>query len=67
MTICAADQFESDPHGVCPYELSNVATSCNLAGRPLAGASKWAGSLGGEYDQPYYLQGAHVAETQPSA
>jgi len=44
--------YEKDPNGVCPYELSNAATSCNLTGRPLAGASKFAASLGGEYDQP---------------
>ncbi len=44
--------YESNPSAPCPYELSNVAKSCNLTGRPLAGASKWTGSVGGEYDYP---------------
>ncbi len=44
--------YETDPSGPCPYELSNKFTSCNLTGRPLAGASKWTGSFGGEYDYP---------------
>jgi len=44
--------YESNPKGVCPYELGNIAKVCNLTGRPLAGASKLAGSFGGEYDQP---------------
>jgi iron complex outermembrane receptor protein len=44
--------YESDPSGPCPYELSNAAKSCNLTARPLAGASKWTGSFGGEYDYP---------------
>jgi iron complex outermembrane receptor protein len=43
---------ESNPRGVCPIEVSNVETSCNLTGRPLAGASRWSASFGGEYDQP---------------
>jgi iron complex outermembrane receptor protein len=43
---------ESNPRGVCPIELSNISATCNLTGRPLAGASKWSGSFGGEYDQP---------------
>jgi iron complex outermembrane recepter protein len=43
---------ESNPNGVCPIEQSNVSTSCNLTGRPLAGSSKWAASFGGEYDIP---------------
>jgi iron complex outermembrane receptor protein len=44
--------YESDPSGVCPYEDSNAAKTCDLTGRPLAGASRWAGAFGGEYDQP---------------
>ena len=44
--------YESNPDGVCPIELSNVATSCNLTGRPVPGNSKWVASFGGEYDQP---------------
>jgi len=44
---------ESNPHGVCPIELSNTAAGyCNLTGRPVAGNSKWVGSFGGEYDEP---------------
>jgi iron complex outermembrane receptor protein len=41
---------ESNPAAGCPIEVSNVASTCNLSGRPLAGASKWHGSFGGEYD-----------------
>jgi iron complex outermembrane recepter protein len=43
---------ESNPKGVCPIEASNVSSTCNLTGRPLAGASKWSASIGGEYDVP---------------
>lgn len=43
---------ESNPHGVCPIEQSNISSTCNLTGRPLAGASKWSASFGGEYDVP---------------
>jgi iron complex outermembrane receptor protein len=44
--------YESDPSGPCPVELSNQYKTCDLTGRPLAGASKWSISFGGEYDQP---------------
>ena len=44
--------YESNPAAPCPYEDSNVSKVCNLTGRPLAGASKWTVSLGGEYDYP---------------
>jgi len=46
--------YESDPNGICPYEdkYPGGPASCNLTGRPLAGASRWAASFGGEYDQP---------------
>ncbi len=43
---------ESNPKAVCPIEVTNISSTCNLTGRPLAGASKWSGSFGGEYDQP---------------
>ncbi len=43
---------ESNKTGSCPIEQSNVNVACNLSGRPLAGASKWNASFGGEYDQP---------------
>lgn len=57
LTVFASGIFDeavnqSNPAGQCPYELSNVSTTCNLNGRPIAGASKWAASFGGEYDQP---------------
>ena len=44
--------YESDPSGPCPVEESNVKISCDLTGRPLAGASRWSASFGGEYDYP---------------
>jgi len=44
--------YESDPNGVCPVEVSNQSTHCNLTGRPLAANSTWVGSFGGEYDYP---------------
>jgi hypothetical protein len=28
---------ESNPKAICPIGVSNVATTCNLSGRPLAG------------------------------
>ncbi len=43
---------ESNPAAACPIEVSNVSTTCNLSGRPLAGASKWNATFGGEYDLP---------------
>jgi len=43
---------ESNPAAACPIEVSNVDTTCNLSGRPLAGASKWNATFGGEYDLP---------------
>jgi len=44
--------YESDPNGVCPVELSNLYSHCNLTGRPIAANSTWVGSFGGEYDIP---------------
>jgi iron complex outermembrane recepter protein len=44
--------YESFHSGPCAVEFSNVRTSCDLTGRPVAGNSKWSGSVGGEYDQP---------------
>jgi len=44
--------YESFHNGPCSIEQSNTGSSCNLTGRPLAGNSKWSGSIGGEYDQP---------------
>jgi iron complex outermembrane receptor protein len=43
---------ESNPAAACPIEVSNVHTTCDLTGRPLAGASKWNATFGGEYDLP---------------
>jgi iron complex outermembrane receptor protein len=43
---------ESNPTAGCPIEVSNVAATCNLSGRPLAGASKWHGAVGGEFAHP---------------
>ncbi len=47
---------ESNPSGVCPIEVTNIHkganASCDLTGSPLAGASKWNASFGGEYDYP---------------
>jgi iron complex outermembrane receptor protein len=46
----------SNPDGVCPIEVTNVHiganANCDLSGRPIAGASKWNASFGGEYDYP---------------
>jgi iron complex outermembrane receptor protein len=53
--------YESNPSAPCPIELSDTHTTCNLTGRPLAGASKWSVSIGGEYDQP--LPEIHGKET----
>ena len=36
---------------LCPFALSYMAT-CDISGQRLAGVSKWAGSLGGEYSVP---------------
>ncbi len=46
--------YVSDPTGTCPFEQTYAGHSktCNLSGRPLAGASKWTLSFGGEYDHP---------------
>jgi len=44
--------YESNPKAACPIEVTNVEAVCNLTGRPLAGASKWNASFGGEYDYP---------------
>jgi iron complex outermembrane receptor protein len=54
---------ESNPNGVCPIEVSNVKTTCDLTGRPLAGASKWNVSFGGEYDYPL----PEIGNTQTTA
>jgi iron complex outermembrane receptor protein len=43
---------ESNPTASCPIEVTNVFKTCNLTGRPLAGASKWNLTFGGEYDVP---------------
>jgi iron complex outermembrane receptor protein len=43
---------QSNPSASCPIEVTNVSTTCNLTGRPIAGASKWNGTIGGEYDMP---------------
>lgn len=53
--------YESNPSAPCPIELSDAHTTCNLTGRPLAGASKWSVSFGGEYDQPLPNIGGHEA------
>ncbi len=44
--------YQSDPAAGCPIEVINVKSVCSLTGRPVAGSSKWTGSLGGEYDYP---------------
>jgi iron complex outermembrane receptor protein len=54
--------YESNPSAPCPIELSDAHATCNLTGRPLAGASKWSVSIGGEYDQPLPDIGGHEAE-----
>jgi len=38
--------FDSGP---CPFELSNLGTSCNFAGKPLSLTPLWAFAVGGEY------------------
>jgi iron complex outermembrane receptor protein len=39
------------PAGPCPLEVQTAATvACNLTGVPLAGLSKWVGSLGFDYE-----------------
>jgi len=43
---------ESNPAATCPIEVTNVQSTCNLTGRPIAGASKWNATFGGEYDVP---------------
>ena len=41
------------PAGPCPLEVQTAATvACNLTGVPLAGLSKWVGSLGFDYEHP---------------
>ena len=41
------------PAGPCPLELQTAATvACNLTGVPLAGLSKWSGTLGFDYEMP---------------
>src|SRR5262249_45532104 len=46
-----ADGKNTDyPAGPCPLELQTSATvACNLTGAPLAGLSRWAGTLGADY------------------
>jgi iron complex outermembrane receptor protein len=43
---------QSNPSAACPLEVSNVEKTCDLTGRPIAGASKWNATFGGEYDYP---------------
>ena len=43
---------QSNPSAACPIEVSNVEKTCDLTGRPIAGASKWNATFGGEYDYP---------------
>ena len=49
-------KYVSYASGPCPLERIGTATAvCDLSGRPLSGAPKWAWSLGGEYKQPQTL------------
>ena len=50
-SLAYADGENSDyPAGPCPLEVQTAATvACNLTGVPLAGLSKWSGSLGLDY------------------
>jgi iron complex outermembrane receptor protein len=43
---------ESNPASTCPIEVTNVDKTCDLTGRPIAGASRWNADFGGEYDYP---------------
>jgi iron complex outermembrane receptor protein len=43
---------QSNPTATCPIELTNVDATCDLTGKPIAGASKWNATFGGEYDIP---------------
>jgi iron complex outermembrane recepter protein len=43
------------PEGPCPLELQTASTvACSLTGRPLAGLSKWVGSMGFSYRLPVW-------------
>jgi len=50
-SLAYADGENTDyPAGPCPLEVQTAATvACNLTGTPLAGLSKWSGSLGLQY------------------
>ena len=53
-SIAYADGKNTDyPEGPCPLEVQTAATvACDLTGVPLAGLSKWAGTLGFDYLRP---------------
>lgn len=44
--------YQSNRSAACPFEVSNVTAVCDLTGRPLAGSSKWTGTIGGDYEHP---------------
>lgn len=52
--LAYADGENTDyPAGPCPLEVQTAATvSCNLTGVALSGLSKWAGTLGFDYELP---------------
>jgi iron complex outermembrane recepter protein len=52
-SLAYADGKNTDyPAGPCPLEVQTAATvACDLTGVPLAGLSKWSGSLGLEYQR----------------
>lgn len=53
-SVAYADGVNTDYHaGPCPLEVQTAATvACDLTGVPLAGLSKWAGTLGFDYERP---------------
>jgi iron complex outermembrane receptor protein len=42
--------YASYPAGPCPVEIS--AATCNLTGKPVAGAPRWIANIGGQYEHP---------------
>lgn len=42
--------YASYPDGPCPVEVN--AATCNLTGKPVAGAPRWIANLGGQYEHP---------------